>query len=255
VASVLGISDPGARIPARSASFNSTVGAVHAAEQRNNASWTATIYERSFKKGDLVLWCWFSAGCAGGYRFCSRFLKPAAGRTAHGRDRRLCAWPHLRGGHSQPSSSRSRVRPSFELSPGRHRRHAPSEIYVRRMSCGVKRATPAAAARSRRITATPSYASRRSPTRPPRTARRNNAPAPCPHTSSRARKAAAGAEGARLLDSSRLIGPGMAVNVVSSASYLRSTLCRTGSELRAIGRVSIKGLPGCVLKLLPARRR
>ena len=41
----------------------------------------------------------------------------------------------------------------------------------------------------------------------------------------------------------------------SPDSYLRSTLCRTGSELRAIGRVSIKGLPGRVLKLLPARRR
>jgi hypothetical protein len=161
---------------------NSTVGAVHAAEQRNNASWTATIYERSFKKGDLILWCWFSAGCAGGYRFCSRFLKPAAGRTAHGRDRRLCAWPHLRGGHSQPSSSRSRVRPSFELSPGRHRRHALSEIYVRRMSCGVKRATPAAAARSRRITATPASANHCFPTRSTGSARPNCRPASRPRT-------------------------------------------------------------------------
>src|SRR5262245_40429484 len=31
---------------------NSTVGAVHAAEQRNNALWTATIYELSFQQGD-----------------------------------------------------------------------------------------------------------------------------------------------------------------------------------------------------------
>src|SRR5687767_12765473 len=47
---------------------NSTAGAVHAAEQRNNALWTATIYEFSFKKGNLIVWCWFSAGCAGGDR-------------------------------------------------------------------------------------------------------------------------------------------------------------------------------------------
>jgi len=67
--------------------------------------------------------------------------------------------------------------PSFGSSPGRRRRHALSEIYVRRMSCGVNEATPAATARSRRITATSSSASRRSPARPPRKARPNSAPA------------------------------------------------------------------------------
>jgi hypothetical protein len=36
---------------------NSTVGAVPAAKQRNNALWTATRYELSFQKGDLILWC------------------------------------------------------------------------------------------------------------------------------------------------------------------------------------------------------
>jgi hypothetical protein len=146
---------------------NSTVGAVHAAEQRNNALWTATTYERSFKKGDLILSCWFSAGCAGGYRFCSRSLRPAVGGIAHARDRQLCRWPHLRDGRSQPSSSRSHGRPSFAPSPGWRRRHALSEKEVQRMSCGVNSTLPAADAQWRRITATPSSASRRSPTRPP----------------------------------------------------------------------------------------
>jgi hypothetical protein len=36
---------------------NSTVGAVPAAKQRNNALWTATRYELSFQKGDLILSC------------------------------------------------------------------------------------------------------------------------------------------------------------------------------------------------------
>src|SRR5215207_7733445 len=54
------------------------VGAVPAAKQRNNALWTATRYELSFQEGDLILWCWFSAGCAGGYHFCRR-EEPSSG--------------------------------------------------------------------------------------------------------------------------------------------------------------------------------
>jgi len=48
------------------------------------------------------------------------------------------------------------------------------------MSCGVKGAISAVDARSRRMTATPSSASRRSPTHPPRTARPNSAPGIAP---------------------------------------------------------------------------
>src|SRR6266496_4329685 len=80
---------------------NSTVGAVHVAEQRTNALWTATKYELSFQHGNLIVWCWFSAGCAGGDRFCRRSLNHAVGRTAQARDRRLCDWLHLRDGRSQ----------------------------------------------------------------------------------------------------------------------------------------------------------
>jgi hypothetical protein len=174
---------------------NSTVGAVHAAEQRTNALWTATRYELSFRHGNLIVWYWFSAGCAGGDRFSSRSLRPGAGKMAHARDRRLCSWPHSRADHSQPSSSRFHVQTSSAPSPGRRRRHALSEREVRRMSRGVKGATLAAAARSRRIAATRSSASRRSPPHLPRTARRNNAPVPCPRTSSHAPKAAIVPEG------------------------------------------------------------
>src|SRR5215212_10955225 len=56
---------------------NRTVGAVYAAEQRTNALWTATRYELSFQHGNLIVWYWFSAGCAGGDRFCRRSLRPA----------------------------------------------------------------------------------------------------------------------------------------------------------------------------------
>jgi len=93
-------------------------------------------------------------------------------------------------GRSQPSSSRFHDRPSFEPSPGRRRCHARSEREVRRLSCGVKGATPAAAARSRGYLRLP-HPRAASPPRPPQTARRNNAPAPCARTSSRAPKAAA----------------------------------------------------------------
>jgi len=126
---------------------NRTVGAVYAAEQRTNALWTATRYELSFRHGNLIVWYWFSAGCAGGDRFSSRSFRPAAGKMAHARDRRLCSWPHSRADHSQPSS-RFHVQTSSAPSPGRRRRHAFSESEVRRMSCGVKGATPAAAARA-----------------------------------------------------------------------------------------------------------
>ncbi len=175
---------------------NSTVGAVQAAEQRTNALWTATIDELSFKKGDLILWCWFSAGCAGGDRFSSRSLRSAAGRTTHAQDRRLCAWPHPRADRSQPSSSRSHVQPSFAPSPGRRRRHALSEREVCRISCGLKGSTPAAAARSRKITATRSSASRRSPTRPPPNRSAKQRAGVAPVHSSHAPKAAIVPEGA-----------------------------------------------------------
>jgi hypothetical protein len=102
-------------------------GAVQAAEQRKNALWTATRYKLSFENRELILWCWCSAGCAGGDRFSSRSLRPAAGKMAHARDRRLCSWPHSRADHSQPPSSRFHVQPSSAPSPGRRRRHALSE--------------------------------------------------------------------------------------------------------------------------------
>src|SRR5215212_2234985 len=57
---------------------NRTVGAVYAPKQRTNALWTATRYELSFQHGNLIVWYWFSAGCAGGDRFCRRSLRPAA---------------------------------------------------------------------------------------------------------------------------------------------------------------------------------
>ncbi len=152
-----------------------------AAEQRTNALWTATRYELSFQHGNLIVWCWFWAGCAGGDRFSSRSLRPAVGKTAHARDRQLCAWSHLRGGRSQPSSSRFHDRPSFEPSPSRRRRHALSERGAPHLAwCErghASRRCPIA-----RIPATPSSASRRSPTHPPRTARRNNAPTARPRT-------------------------------------------------------------------------
>ena len=214
---------------------NSTVGAVHAAEQRTNALWTATRYELSFQHGNLIVSCWFSAGCAGGDRFSSRSLRPAVGKTAHARDWQLCPWPHSRADHSQPSSSRFHAQPSFGPSPGRRQRHALSEIDVQRMSCGVNGTIPAADVRSRRITATPSSASRRSPTRPPRTARPNNAPAPCPRTPAMRRRLPLYQKVCDRSIRSALSARIMMVNVSSSAYDLRSKLCWTGRELRPIG--------------------
>jgi len=59
------------------------VGAADVAEQPNNVLRMATRYELSFKKGDLILSCWFSAGCGDGDRFCRDSLISAAERTAH----------------------------------------------------------------------------------------------------------------------------------------------------------------------------
>jgi hypothetical protein len=192
-----------------------------------------------FSMVTLSLWCWFSAGCAGGDRFSSRSLRPAAGKMVHARDRRLCPWLHPHDGRSQPSSSRFHDRPSFAPSPGRRRRHALSEREVRRMSRGVKGATLAAAARSRKITATPSSASPRSRTRPPRTARPNNAPASCPRIPAMRRRLPLYQKACDRSIRIALSARTLMVNVSSSAFHPRSKLCWTGIEPSTIGRVPI----------------
>jgi len=118
---------------------------------------------------------------------------------------------------------------------------------------GVKGAMPVAAARSRRITATRSSASRRSPPRLPRTARPNNTPVPCPRTPARRRRLPLYQ---KVRDRSILIALSartIMANLASSAYDPHRKLRWTGIELQPIGRVSIgaNGLPGRVLKLLP----
>jgi hypothetical protein len=178
----------------------------------------------------------------------SPLAQACRGKTAHVRDRRLCSWPH-----PAPIIA-SRRRHAFMSKHLLHHRQVGAGVTlsrreVCRISCGLKGATPAAAARSRKIPATRSSASPRSPPRLPRTARPNNAPAPRPRTPAMRRRLPldqkVGDRSIRSALSARI----MMVNVSSSAYDLRSKRCWTGIELRPIGRVSIgaNGLPGRVL--------
>ena len=110
-----------------------------------------------------------------------------------------------------------------------------SEIYVRRMSCGVKGATPAAAARSRRKPPLP---------HPPAAAHRLVRRARLGQTTRRRRARAPPAMHRRLplyqtvpgrSIRSALSARLMMVNVASSAYNLRRKRCRTGRALRPSG--------------------